>query len=252
MHVFKFVSKDFKSPGDYGTIKYEFDVPVEIEDCDPPEIGQCGRGIHVLPISENVDFENCVCSNKCIWGEIDESDIIWSDNNKKMRVKKFTPRGELNRETKEFWEVLIKNFEWAYNYALHVDKQPRDDTRSAILSDPEWAFFYAHDIDKCPRDDTRNAVSHNPKWAYFYAILVDECFRDDTRKATLDDPEWAYFYALNIDRCPKDDTRNAALGDPKLAYFYALNIDKCPRDDTRQATLSDPKWAKKYEKKFPQ
>jgi hypothetical protein len=51
MQVIKFVTKDFKSPGNYGQLDYsKFGIPIEVE-TDSKERGQCARGIHVVPIS---------------------------------------------------------------------------------------------------------------------------------------------------------------------------------------------------------
>jgi hypothetical protein len=47
----------------------------------------------------------------------------------------------------------------AYTYAAYV-RQPDDMTRRAACMDPGWATEYAVDVDKCPRNDTREAASY--------------------------------------------------------------------------------------------
>ena len=117
-------------------------------------------------------------------------------------------------------DMFLQSPEWAYYYALHVDKQPHDDTRAAACRDTEWAYYYALRVDKQPHDDTRAACR---------------------------DTEWAYYYALRVDKQPHDDTRAAACRDPMRAYHYAAYVDKQTRDDTRAAACRDPEWARYYD-----
>jgi hypothetical protein len=229
MKCIKFVTDNFESPGIKGKLDYSnFGKIIEVENYDPPEKGQCGAGIHVIPLTDNMNFHNCIFSDKCIVLEAHEKYIIWQENNQKMRVRKVIPLYELTSETKE-WEYILKNPRFAWYYAVYVDKCASDDTRKGTLSDPDFAFYYAKYIDKKPRDNTRNAVLSS-LWC-------------------------AYHYALEIDKIPRDDTRNAVLMDPYYAYKYACNIDKCPRDDTREACGDVPEYKGKYqifEEKFPQ
>jgi hypothetical protein len=62
----------------------------------------------------------------------------------------------------------------AYQYALEIDKHPRDDTRNASIIDPEYAFFYAKDVDQSPRTDTRQAASNNSYWKQQYKQFEGE------------------------------------------------------------------------------
>ena len=91
-------------------------------------------------------------------------------------------------------DMFLQSPEWAYYYALHVDKQPHDDTRAAACRDTEWAYYYALRVDKQPHDDTRAAACRDPMRAYHYAAYVDKQTRDDTRAAACRDPEWARYY----------------------------------------------------------
>lgn len=246
MLCFKFVTKDYESPGHYGSLIYKFNEPVEVDYYAPASEGQRVAGIHVMPVSENVDFDNCIFSDKCIYGEVNEEDIVWLDEKKKMRVKKFLPLGEVTRNTKEIWDILLKNPHFAYRYAFNIDKTPRDDTRNAACSDSYHAYYYAFNVDKIPRDDTRNVACGNPRYAYRYAFNLDKTPRDDTRNAVCGSPEFAYCYAREIDKAPREDTRNAACGNPYYAYYYARHIDKAPREDTRSAVCGNPEFAYRY------
>jgi hypothetical protein len=234
------VTNDYLSPNkSYNQIDYSnFGVPIEIKDYDPKEKGQCAKGIHVIPIVENADFSNCLYGRKCIVLEVDESDIIYQENNGKMRVRKATPIGDFDRNH-SMWNTMIKNPEFAYLYAIFIDKCAKDDTRDVVLSNPYYAYNYANDVDKCPRDDTRNAVLSNHVFAYSYAINVDKCVREDTRNAVLSDPLYAYFYARDVDQCAREDTRNAVLSNPEYTYLYAREVDECARNDTRNAAYKD-------------
>lgn len=69
--------------------------------------------------------------------------------------------------------VFFGNPEWAYNCAGYIDKQPRDDTRTAACKDPQWAYRYAANIDKQPHSDTRAAACLDPRSARLYALYVD-------------------------------------------------------------------------------
>jgi hypothetical protein len=120
MYCIKFVTNSYLSPNNqYQKIDYSnFGVPIEIENCDPADFGQCGKGIHVIPIAEDADFSSCLYSDKCIVLEVDEDDIIYRENNGKMRVKKATPIGDFNRNH-PLWNTMIKNLIFAYKYALY-------------------------------------------------------------------------------------------------------------------------------------
>jgi len=57
--------------------------------------------------------------------------------------------------------------EKAYEHAKKYG--PLDITREIVCQDPEYAYYYALDIDKCPREDTREAVCKSSQYAYYYA-----------------------------------------------------------------------------------
>ena len=115
--------------------------------------------------------------------------------------------------------------------------------RETALTQPCTACLYAQNVDKEPRDDTRNAVMGSPATAYNYARDVDKGSRDDTRNAVLGSEHYACYYARDVDKEPRDDTRNAVLGSEHYAYLYARNVDKGPRDDTHNAVLGSAKYA---------
>jgi hypothetical protein len=96
MKCIKFVTENYNSPStQFGIINYsEFGVPIEEPNCDPPERGQCAKGIHVIPIAEDAKFDNCIFTQKLICLEVAEEDIIYREGNGKMRCKKVIPLGD--------------------------------------------------------------------------------------------------------------------------------------------------------------
>jgi hypothetical protein len=251
MYCIKFVTEDYLSPTRlYSKIDYSnFGVPIEVDNCDPKERGQYGKGIHVIPLVEDADSTGCPCSDKCIILEVDEKDIIYQKNNGKMRVKKATPLSDFDRNH-PLWNIMLKNPEFAYLYAINVDKCANDDTRNAVLSNSYYAYLYALYADQCAREDTRNAVLSDIQYTYWYAKFIDKCGRDDTRNTVLSNDMYAYWYAKNVDQCARDDTRNAVLSNPKYAYYYALDIDKCARNDTRNASYENSCCKHQYIEEF--
>lgn len=132
-------------------------------------------------------------------------------------------------------EAACVSSRYAYYFAQHVDKGPREDTRAAACRDPKFAYMYALHVDLCPREDTRVAASKNPKYAFLYAENVDKKPSGITRDAACGTPEFAYRYALKVDKGPSYETRAAACGHWLYAFHYARDVDKAPRDDTRAA-----------------
>jgi hypothetical protein len=190
MQVVKFVTKDFKSPGDYGKLDYsKFGIPIEV-DVDPEERGQCARGIHVVPINEDADFMNVPFTDTMILLEVAEEDIVYCEGNGKMRVRKATPVRQVKKSDKE-WKII----------------------RKAVCNEPGYAYQYAFYVDKKPTDGTRTAACKNSVYAYCYAIVVDNSPTDETRTAACKEPYYAYCYAREVDRKPTDETRTAASKD---------------------------------------
>lgn len=124
----------------------------------------------------------------------------------------------------EFREFFLGVPEWAYHFALFVDRAPRarDDTRKAVCGSPKWAYMYAKYVDCGPHDETRAAACSAPYWAHMYACYVDKCPRDDTRAAACRSPYEAYCYARDVDCGPHDDTRAACSEDPYEACLYTM------------------------------
>jgi hypothetical protein len=218
------VTEDFKSPGDYGKLDYSgFGIPIEVY-ADPEDCGQCARGIHVVPISEDVDFENVIFTDTMILLEVAEEDIVYCENNGKMRVRKATPIGQVTKADKE-WGII----------------------RTAACKDPGYAVCYARDVDKEPTDETRTAACKNPEYAYYYARDVDQKPTDETRTVACQDSEYAYWYARDIDRNPTNETRTAACKEPLYACWYAKNVDKKPTEETRTAASKSAYREEQYE-----
>jgi hypothetical protein len=249
MQVIKFVNKEFKSPGIYRQLDYsKFGSPIEVE-VDPKEYGQCAKGIHVIPINEDADFENVIFTETMILLEVAEEDIVYCGKNGKMRVRKATPIRQVKKSDKE-WEIIrkaaYKDPIYAYCYARDVDKKPTDEARTVACKDSHYAYWYAKDIDKKPTDETRTAACKSSHYAYMYALHVDKGPTDETRIAACQDSSYAYWYAISVDKSPTDETRIAACQDSSYAYYYAKDVDKKPTDETRTAASKDPYWGKKY------
>jgi hypothetical protein len=246
----KFVTPDLKSPGNYEQLDYSnFGSSVIISNPDPKEYGQCARGIHLITLTENINFTNVSFTNTLILLQVEPEHIIFQENNGKIRVSQATPIKQLTKQDPEYQLIInecLKTPEYAYRCALKIDQQPRTDTRQATLVDSYYAYRYALDIDKHPRTDTRQATLIDSYCAYLYALRIDKKPRTDTRQATLIDPKSAYLYAKNIDQQPRTDTRNGTLINPFYAFLYAKEIDKTSRTDTRQATSNNEYWKQRY------
>jgi hypothetical protein len=193
MQVIKFVTEDFKSPGNYRQLDYsKFGIPIEVY-ADPEEYGQCGKGIHVVPINENADLTNVIFTGTMILLEVAEEDIVYCEGNGKMRVRKATPIRQVTKVDEE-WEIIRKaaycSPRFVYIYTIHVDNGPTDDTRTVACKDSRYAYFYAVNIDKGPTDETRNAVCNDPECAYWYAVEVDKKPTEETRIGASKDEYW--------------------------------------------------------------
>jgi hypothetical protein len=225
MQVIKFVTKDFKSPGCYGSLDYfNFGIPIEVE-VDPKERGQCGRGIHVVPINENADLHNVIFTDSIILLEVAEEDIVYCEKNGKMRVCKATPIKQVVESDKE-WGII----------------------RTAACRDPYYAYCYARGVDKKPTDETRTTACKSPYNAYLYAREVDKKPTDETRIGACNNSEWAYRYARYVDKKSTNETRTAACKLPYYAYLYAKDVDKSPTDETRIGASKYPYWKEQYER----
>jgi hypothetical protein len=150
MQVVKFVTKDLKSPGNYEQLDYsKFGIPIEV-DADPKEKGQCAQGIHVIPISENADLEKVILTGTMILLEVAEEDIVYCEDNRKMRVRKATPIKQVIESDKE-WKIIrtaaCKKPKYAYEYALYADKKPTEETRTAAYTDSYYAYWYNREIE---------------------------------------------------------------------------------------------------------
>jgi hypothetical protein len=224
MQVIKFVTEDFKSPGDYGKLDYSgFGIPIEVE-VDPKESGQCARGIHVVPISEDVDFENVIFTDTMILLEVAEEDIVYCEKNGKMRVRKATPIRQVV-ESDEEWKTI----------------------RTIACKNPLYACCYARGIDKKPTDETRTAACKDSHYAYMYAIYVDQKPTDETRTAACKDPGYAYDYAKDVDKKPTAETRTAACKSTLYAYWYARYVDQKPTEETRIGASKNGYLKEQYE-----
>jgi hypothetical protein len=250
MQVIKFVTEDFKSPGEYRKLDYsKFGIPIEV-DVDPEDYGQCGRGIHVVPINEDADLTNVIFTGTMILLVVEECEIVYCEGNGKMRVRKATPIRQIV-ETDEEWGIIrtaiYRDPGYTYNYAKYVDRKPTDETRTVACQNAGYAYMYALHIDRKPTDETRTAACKDPVCAYDYARKVDKCPTDETRTAACKNSGCAYDYAREVDKKPTDETRTAACKSSYYAYMYARHIDKKHTEETRIATSKDEYWKEQYE-----
>jgi hypothetical protein len=255
MQVIKFVTEDFKSPGRYRQLDYsKFGISIEVA-AEPKESGQCGRGIHVVPISEDADLTNVIFTETMILLEVGIEDIVYCEGNGKMRVRKATPIRQVTKSDEEWWIIRTAACNdplFAYMYAREVDKKPTDETRTAACQDSRYTYCYARDIDKKPTDETRTAACKDPEFAYMYARDIDKKPTDETRTAACKEPIYAYLYAKYVDNGPTDETRIGACQHPEWAYNYAIEVDKKPTEATRTAACQNPSYAYKYARDIDQ
>ena len=80
------------------------------------------------------------------------------------------------------------------DYSRALSSGPREDTRQTCLRSPDFAYAYALNVDKMPRDDTRAAASQQPEWAYRYATEVDKQAHPVTREG-VQGTQWQQWYA---------------------------------------------------------
>lgn len=98
--------------------------------------------------------------------------------------------------------ISCNDSEYAFEYALHIDKQSHDETRSAACLTPSYAYLYALYVDKQPHDETRIAACKDPKYAYLYAFYVDKQLHQQTMQAVIDgnDPDYCYKYFISLNK----------------------------------------------------
>jgi hypothetical protein len=255
MQVIKFVTKNFKSPGNYEKLDYSnFGIPIEVK-VDPKKCGQCAKGIHVVPINEDADLINVPFTGTMILLEVAEEDIVYCESNGKMRVRKATPIRQIKKSNKE-WKIIRKaacnDTVYAYWYAIDADQKPTAETRIAVCQDPRYAYWYAREVDKKPTNETRIGACQDSEYAYMYAKEVDKKPTDETRTAACKVSKHAYWYARYVDRNPTDETRIAACKTPCYAYEYARNVDQKSTAETRTAACKDSECAYLYAKDVDQ
>ena len=95
----------------------------------------------------------------------------------KIREKPHVSLNPLGRRARDARKAACKDSEWAYYYALEVDKCPREDTRKIACEDPGWAYYYARDVDKCPHEDTWAAV-RNTEWEEKYQAFINSLMKE--------------------------------------------------------------------------
>jgi hypothetical protein len=197
VQVIKFVTKDFKSPGIYGKLDYSnFGISIEVE-ADLKKYGQCARGIHVVPINEDADLENVILTDTMILLEVAEEDIVYCEDNRKMRIRRATPIRQVIETDKE-WKIIrtaaCKDIYAAYRFVKYVDQKPTDETRTAACKDTRFAYDYAYWVDKKPTEETRTAACKYPYYAYLYAKDIDKKPTEETRIAASKHLYWGKKY----------------------------------------------------------
>ena len=82
---------------------------------------------------------------------------------------------EKSAEMRELFCSFPVNF--AYCYAMSVDKGPHPMTRTACCKNPSYAYWYASDVDGKPTKETRKAA-HRSKRAKASYDMWEDYFKD--------------------------------------------------------------------------
>ncbi len=139
MKYFKFVTYNLKSPTKYyDPIDYSKFGKEIVSYASPVSYGACSSGIHVLPFIENIDFCNCLFSDKIIILEVKDEDIVYKEDDGKMRCKAVTPIRLANKkEIAHIRRLVCENSEYSggesvYEFAIKFDKCRKQNTRNAV------------------------------------------------------------------------------------------------------------------------
>lgn len=90
----------------------------------------------------------------------------------------------------------------AYYYAEKYG--PSKETREIVCKESQFAYWYAVIVDKGPREDTREATYENSYYAYLYARFVDKCFHEDTWRV-VENTMWGEYYKEFINSLMKEE-----------------------------------------------
>ena len=168
--LYKTVTKELRSFGGFQYPAYgRVEAPIWIAD---PSI-ECGYGLHAVELGKSaalLRFEDT-------WLECSEiEEPVMSADGDKYRFKACVVRQLEDAEVKE---LCLKSPEWAYLYALKIEKGPSDDTRTAACGSPKFAYRYALNVDLEAREETREAASANGFSARMYTrdIGVQSSFK---------------------------------------------------------------------------
>ena len=114
----------------------------------------------------------------------------------------------------------------AFVHALEYG--PSDDTREIACEDSDFAYLYALEVDKCSRNDTRKASCKDSFFAYNYTKKI-EGPHEDTRKAACKESETAYLYAEDVDKGFHEDTWEA-VKNTEFEEKYKNNFIRIEKD----------------------
>lgn len=105
--------------------------------------------------------------------------------------------------------------------------QQNDHTRqSCCFFGPEFAYNYALYIDKRSDTLTRKVAGKDPAYALTYALLIDNGPHEVTRAGACREPEWALLYLENVDQKPHPSIKKATSLKNKTKISYELFVEK--------------------------
>ena len=98
--------------------------------------------------------------------------------------------------------------EFAYSYALYIDKRSHQLTRKSSSQKPDYAFLYALLIDKKSHPTTRQGVSIDPDWAQFYLEQIEQKPHRTLKRATSKKDKTKISYELFVEQIETDKKSN--------------------------------------------
>ncbi len=96
-------------------------------------------------------------------------------------------------------DLLVKHLGGTLGW-IDIRYLPIDDSIRTFVCglDPQWAYWYALDVDRKPHSETRTAACGDTYYAYRYAKCVDRGPSDETREAAFKDSSSKYLYIEEV------------------------------------------------------
>ena len=101
------------------------------------------------------------------------------------------------KELHGFDIVPYKLPEFAYQIAK-TNRKLRPKLEPIIMKDPEWAFEYAEYVLIRPWPEAEPYIMKDPEFAYMYTKYVLERHWPEAEPYIMKDPKWEYYYAIFI------------------------------------------------------